>query len=814
MSPLRISIVFSLIVCAGQLTAEPLPRPDPAGDAPLPEHAVARLGITQFWHGAPISCLAVSADGKYIASGSDDRSVRVWDADTGKLLRVVRCLSSPVGVAFSPTGKELITNIDNEEFPIFDWATDKPPRAIMKSANRQTVVWSKDGKHIALVGDDKADIYEAASGKMLHSLEKAMRLGFAGDGKTYAVAFPNGDIHLRAINDGDVKELAAKPEQGSVVDVRFSDDGNLLLAKHTSGAVVVWDLKTATRLHTLTASGSLTLVPGQAKLVAADKVTVGAADSQLVMMDLKSGERKVMGINVPDDAPIAFLPDGNRLVTGGPGNRVRIWSLTTGKEIVFGDDHDGEITGLAYAPDGKSLLAAGQDGMRLWDVQTFRERAGARRSLPVQALSLTPGGRRFITTGAKNVNIWAPVDFAKDNPYADRPSLTIAAGLERMPVLAHSPDGNRIAFADAGKKLVFADPMRGTTFQGLTLSSDPLAAAFAPNGRFLAVHTRDGWLRHWMLGLRDGGEVTDTEIWTKRVQRGSRGAVAYSPDGLLVAVFSGGRVVLVDSVNGRQWHGFEREFGEGDVQALAFSPDGRFVAAGHGGPDGFVRIWEVLTGKPLVTLRGHVGGVNAIAFAPDGKQVASAGSDSTVLLWNPALKPSPEDKPLTPAEAWDTLDSQDIKAAYRAMAALASAGPKSVAVIQAGAREALANQARMRDLIRQLEDDDFRVRRKARAALEKEGARALPALHESLTRKLPIDTERLVRLIIDEMDGRDIRIPETGLFGESLRTVRSIRILERIGGADALGVLEKLAASREQDRVAAEAKAALEYLRR
>ena len=249
------------------------------------------------------------------------------------------------------------------------------------------------------------------------------------------------------------------------------------------------------------------------------------------------------------------------------------------------------------------MLSGGADGLRLWDVATFRERAAGKRSVPVQALSMSPSKRSFVTSDRRAVNVWAPLHFENEKPYAERPTLVIPTTIDRGLVLAHAPDGNRIVFADADRKLVFADPRRGTIFRGLDLPADPIAVAFDPTGRRLAVHTRDGWLRHWIISPRDGRDGQDTRTWTRRVQRGNRGAVAYSPNGLLVAVFSGGRVVLLDSTSGREWRGFNREFGEGNVQALAFSPSGQFIAAGHDGPDGFVRIWEVATGNVVATLR-------------------------------------------------------------------------------------------------------------------------------------------------------------------------------------------------------------------
>jgi WD40 repeat protein len=155
--------------------------------------------------------------------------------------------------------------------------------------------------------------------------------------------------------------------------------------------------------------------------------------------------------------------------------------------------------------------------------------------------------------------------------------------------------------------------------------------AFSPDGKSLVVGGQTG----------AAGEVSMWEVGTGKLKHALEtgkyvNAVAFSPDGTLVAAATGGETVHVwDVAKGEEvvalkgssgWHG-----------SVAFAPDGRTVAAG--GSDGKVRLWDARTGELLATLKGHGAEVFAVAIAPDGKTLASTGQDQTVRLW-PISRPA------------------------------------------------------------------------------------------------------------------------------------------------------------------------------
>ena len=604
-------------------------------------------------HGAAVTSVVFSPDGKMLASGSLDHLMKLWDPQSGELLRT---LTTHTGT-------------------------------------KNSLAFSNDGSTLAISSSDgSVGLYEPGTGKLIRSLPQAELGGpqaFSADGTLLVTKALNekGSLRLWNIQTGKVVQTLAL-DSDDVGAIAFSPSGTKIVSIRRK-VLKLWDAQSGKLLLNLNDStlslNDVTFAPDSATFAAADDVTIYFWDTQTGKLQKKIQSEVPSPNFEPPVRSIVFSPDGHLLAASSYDNTFTLLDVATGTARTR-FRQESRPYAAAFSPDGTTIVTANEPkSLYFWDLASSELKLKIGTEAQSYAVGLSSDARMIASDNGFFVNAVTVWDSQSERRLWDLTGHDTA-----LEILVFSPDGSMLCGSEANGNHVYVWNLRtGTLIKKIesTEFTEIASIAFSPDNKLLLVSGQhgDGIIRlidthSWqpLHNLLASSVVQEEDPSTKKMGPVRLGVIdaEFSTDGQTIAAIVNegkdlkvwntltGKLIRTQPAKrdmstcyfstdlrviycGSEWWDVAkgnliRTLAQPEGSNLIFSSDGKTFATsaeavpGTAKDDTLIRLWDVQSGKLKTTLKGHLAQVASAQFSADGQLFVTGSHDGTVRLWDVA----------------------------------------------------------------------------------------------------------------------------------------------------------------------------------
>lgn len=539
------------------------------------------------------------------------------------------------GVAYSPDSKSLLTlaitrsNASEIAEVVFRDATSWQVLSTQRytAGSGAVAVSRKTAKVVVGLDSEGIRVFSFSDYKehlQIRGLKYVKSVAISPSGKIIAAGFSYGKIQLFDAETG--KEIRALVgHQQRINTLAFSSDEQTLASGSFDETVRLWDVQTGTEIRSLKHGRT---VPNAVTFTPDDNAVIAVCNIELKVWETATGKELATRSIAPGLPVLALSPDGKTLATVDVQPVIRLWDTQTWEEKASIRGHGNVVRSLAFSPDGTHLASGSLDQTaRVWNLSRNMNDvikltdpdtpSGFSKAL------FTPDGQKIIAAKSRAgmASIWDRISGHKlfDLRGHTKPATVTNFSLE----LAVSSDSRFIATGGADNLVKIWDTETGREINTLSdLPGRPTILAFSPNNNFLAVGTSQAAR---LYNLAQGRETM-----TIPVPQGVN-ALCFISDGQTLVTAGDDSIIRFWKIaTGQELRRIQS--GQDQLFTLTLSARDQYLATGS--RDNTAAIWDVQTGNRVWLLKGHSSKINRVSFSPDGNRLATSSNDYTVKLWD------------------------------------------------------------------------------------------------------------------------------------------------------------------------------------
>jgi WD40 repeat protein len=569
-------------------------------------------------HDGPVYSAVFSPDGQYIISGGYDQRILIWHRDEArpfefeKLSQGEKAIPPRIerelkGHTASVRSIRLITDAPlriasashDNTIKIWDYATGSLIQTL-----RGHAAWVRgcdvtgDGRlAVSASHDHQAKLWNLEGYEEYRVLNVRLLAGH-GDAITSATFSPDNQQILTASRDrtartwsvgaGELIQSYAEGHDFLASQAIIFRNGRKFLTSGVDNSVRIWDLTTGAESAVLIGTGSRAMV----QLSPDERQILTANGDAAYLWDLETRRiARTLAGHHGQVSSLAFSPDGRYVFTGDSTGRTRLWNRLTGETVWSHRAHSGRVNGAVFTADGSRILTASSDNtVGQFVVETGEDliRETLKHGTPVTALLVSPDANHVVTNAADGqIRIW------------NRQERTIEHVLQgvagAVSNFSLSADGSRL----------------------VTVAPQPDATSDKPTSEQVSV------IQFWDVG-------TGTELVEQRIEQPMVWSAVFPSIEDQVLLVGGDWARLYELGGERPIMSFSAHSA---VTSADFSPDQTRIVTSGG--DASAKVWDAATGKALFKLAtAHEGPINSAVYSPDGRYILTASDDRTARLWN------------------------------------------------------------------------------------------------------------------------------------------------------------------------------------